>query len=168
MRTSAEFTTQPDAADGIALQTMLSPLHEAWVSEARWFLDPAASAAAPFWDRWGVVRYLNDQFPARFDLHRSLIRELRPSLEPRQLEAIDDGAERIARLRLALDRIGRRRGTAAEFAPIVEEFLAALELWCAEIELAVRNLNRDQLSREGRRLLALIESTTSPGESRAR
>ncbi|HEX6617357.1 MAG TPA: hypothetical protein VF046_13725 [Gemmatimonadales bacterium] len=162
MRISAESTTQSDAIDGTPLQQVLSPLHEAWITEARWFLDPASHASAPFWDRWSVVRYLNDQFPARFDLQRILVRELRPSLEPRHIEAIDGGAERLTRLRLALDRIGRRRGTAAEFAPIVEEFLAALELWCAEVELAVRNLDRGQLSQEGRQVLTLIESTTSP------
>lgn len=162
MRTSAEFTGQPDVA-GTALQEVLSPLHEAWVAEARWFLDPASSAAAPFWDRWSVVRYLNDQFPARFELQRALLREARPSLEQRHLDAIDSGAERLTRLRLALDRIGRRRGTAAEFAPIVEEFLAALELWCAEIELAVRNLNRDQLNEEAGRVLSLIESMAPAG-----
>ena len=163
MRTSAESTPRSDTIDGMPLQQVLSPLHEAWVTEARWFLDPASHASAPFWDRWSVVRYLNDQFPARFELQRNLIRELRPSLEPRHIEAIDGGAERLARLRLALDRIGRRRGTAAEFAPIVEEFLAALELWCAEVELAVRNLNRDQLSEEAGRILGLIESRVSPG-----
>lgn len=163
MRTSAESTAQPDAIDGTPLQQVLSPLHEAWVTEARWFLDPASRASAPFWDRWSVVRYLNDQFPARFDLQRILIRELRPSLEPQHIEAIDGGAERLTRLRLALDRVGRRRGTAAEFAPIVEEFLAALELWCAEVELAVRNVNRDELGEEADRILGLIESTVSPG-----
>jgi hypothetical protein len=162
MRISAESTTQSDAIDGTPLQQVLSPLHEAWITEARWFLDPASHASAPFWDRWSVVRYLNDQFPARFNLQRILVRELRPSLEPRHIQAIDGGAERLTRLRLALDRIGRRRGTAAEFAPIVEEFLAALELWCAEVELAVRNLDRGQLSQEGRQVLTLIESTTAP------
>lgn len=163
MRTSAELTAQPEAVDETTLQGVLGPLHEAWVAQARCFLDPASCSSAPFWDRWSVVRYLNDQFPARFDLERLLVRELRPSLEPRHLEAIDAGAERLTRLRLALDRLGRRRGTAAEFAPIVEEFLAALELWCAEIELAVRNLDRDQLGEEAGRVLTLIETTTSPG-----
>ena len=46
------------------------------------------------------------------------------------------GGERVAELRLTLDRVGRRRVTASEFARAVTDFLKALELWCAEIELA--------------------------------
>jgi hypothetical protein len=157
MRTSAESTAQPDAV-GTTLDLVLSPLHEAWVEEARRFLDPASSATAPFWERWSVVRYLNDQFPLRFDLERALVGECRPLLNQHHLDGIEAGADRLARLRLGLDRIGRRRGTAIEFAPLVEEFLLALELWCAEIELATRRIDRGALPQPAARALAHLEA----------
>ena len=68
----------------------------------------------------------------------------------------------MARLRLGLDRIGRRRGTAAEFALMADELLAALERWCAEIESAVRHVDAEHLSEEGARTLALLESVMRP------
>lgn len=160
MRTSAE-AVRPTAATA-KLDEVLGPLHETWVEEARCFLDPGSCSSAPFWDRWSVVRYLNDQFPARFTLEHELVRELKPFIGRHHAEALEAGAERLAKLRLALDRLGRRRGTAAEFAPLVEEFLLALELWCAEIELAVRAVERDDLPAEGRRLLGHLEAGLPP------
>lgn len=156
MRASAE-SIRPETAEA-GLDDVLGPLHEVWVEEARCFLDPASCSSAPFWDRWSVVRYLNDQFPARFTLEHALIQELRPFIERHHADALEAGAERLARLRLGLDRLGRRRGTATEFAPMVEELLLALELWCAEIELAVRGLRREDLTEEGSRLLAHLET----------
>jgi len=161
MSGSAEFRVQPDALPR-TLDTVLSPLHDAWVEEARRFLDPAATAAPPFWDRWSVVRYLNDQFQARFALERALIEELRPFLQVHHMDAIAAGEERVARLRLGLDRLGRRRGTAAEFAYMTGEFLTALELWCAEIELAVGHIEPGDLPEEGARILAHLESAVRP------
>jgi hypothetical protein len=160
MRPSVE-SVRPETADAglvAGLGEVLGPLHESWVEETRCYLDPASCSSAPFWDRWSVVRYLNDQFPARFALEYELIRELRPFMERHHAETLEAGAERLVRLRLGLDRLGRRRGTSAEFAPMVEEFLLALELWCAEIELAVRTVQRRDLPAEGSRLLARLEA----------
>jgi hypothetical protein len=161
MRTSTDSTAKPDAV-GTTLDVILAPLHEAWIEEARGFLDPAVDSSAPFWERWSVVRYLNDQFPVRFTLEGALIRGLRPSLDPHHMDALEAGADRLARLRLGLDRIGRRRGTAAEFAPMVEELLTALELWCVEIELATRHIERSELSAEGALALGRLEAFARP------
>lgn len=161
MSVSADFQAQPETFPP-ALDTVLSPLHDAWVEEARRFLEPAATASPPFWDRWSVVRYLNDQFQARYALERALLEELRPFLQAHHLDAIAAGEERVARLRLGLDRIGRRRGTAAEFAHLTGEFLTALELWCAEIELAVGHIEPGDLPEEGARILARLESAVRP------
>lgn len=140
------------------LDAVLSPLHDAWVEEVRRFLIPATTPTAPFWDRWSVVRYLNDQFQERFEWERALVMELRPFVPQHDMETLWAGAERVARLRLALDRVGRRRGTAGEFAVVTDEFLKALQLWCAEIELAARRIGRDALAEEGGRILAHLEA----------
>ena len=146
-----------DRAD-TTLDAVLSPVHDAWVEEVRRFLIPATTPTAPFWDRWSVVRYLNDQFMERFGWERALVAELRPFVAQHDTDTLWTGAERVAQLRLALDRVGRRRGTAGEFALVTEEFLKALELWCAEIELAARQIERDALAEEGERILAHLEA----------
>ena len=162
MHTSAESTAQPAAVEP-TLDVVLSPLHEAWVEEARRFLEPASTATAPFWERWSVVRYLNDRFPRRFDLERVLVRECRPLVNQHHVDAMEAGAERLARLRLGLDRAGRRRGTAAEFAPLVEEFMLTLELWCAEIELATRRIDRGSLPGPAGGVLTSLETLSPAG-----
>ena len=154
MRAPAATTSLADTT----LDAVLSPLHDAWVEEVRRFLIPATTPTAPFWDRWSVVRYLNDQFLERFGWERALLAELRPFVTQHDTDTLWVGAERVAQLRLALDRVGRRRGTAGEFALVTDEFLKALELWCAEIELAARRIERDALAAEGERILAHLEA----------
>jgi hypothetical protein len=63
------------------------------------------------------------------------------------------GGQRVAELRITLDRVGRRRGTASEFGNTAAELLKALELWCAEVELATSRVNLDVLLPEARREL---------------
>ena len=66
--------------------------------------------------------------------------------------------DRVIRLRLELDRIGRRRGTAAEVADGARALLDQLTLWLAEIEQGVAGLTRDTLAPEGGSLLARMET----------
>jgi hypothetical protein len=135
------------------LSAMLSPAHDVWIEEARQFILPATFADTPFWERWSAVRYLNDQFLERFNAERMLLAELGPFVTTRETELFAVGGERVAELRLALDRVGRRRGTAVEFAIFAAAFLKALELWCAEIELATAYVQSDALPAEARRIL---------------
>jgi hypothetical protein len=136
---------------------VLSATHDIWVEEARQFLLPATVSDAPFWERWSAVRYLNDQFIDRYDAERELLAELRPFVPVQRSEMLAMGGERVAELRLALDRVGRRRGTAAEFARAAAEFLGALELWCAELELAGSRVQLDALPPEAHRILGYLE-----------
>jgi hypothetical protein len=140
------------------LDAVLGPTHDAWIEEARQLLVPATTPVAPFWDRWSVVRYLDDQFLARFRVERALLSELRPFVTIHEMDRLESGGEQVARLQLALDRIGRRRGTAAEFAALTTEFLQALELWCVEIELAGARVHRDTLPADAQRMLEHLEA----------
>jgi hypothetical protein len=78
----------------------------------------------------------------------------------REKEMVDAGQDRIVRLQLGLDRIARRRGSAAEFAAVAEEFLRALEMWCAENELAAHHMRCRSLTREARRVLEEVEAAS--------
>jgi hypothetical protein len=157
MRAVSAATARAIRADE-TLDAVLSPTHDAWVVEARQLLVPAATPDGQSWDPWSVVRYLNDRFLERFRVERALASELRSFVTVAEMDMLEAGAERVARLHLALDRISRRRGTVAEFAMMATEFLKALELWCADIELAGRRAHRDMLSVEAQRMLQYLDA----------
>lgn len=153
MRFAVDPATEPEQF----LDAALRPSHDAWLWEARRFLTPATVPEAPFWDRWSVVRYLNDQFLERLGVERGLVAELRPYIRPDRMDEIEAAGDRVRRLHLELDRLGRRRGTAASFAAMTEQFLEALGCWCAEIEQAVRRVPVGALAGEAWRTLAHLE-----------
>jgi len=142
-----------------SLERVLRPLHDAWLAEARRFLEPAFDTAADFWSRWDAVRYLADDFLDRLRVARALVRELRPFIAPDVSERLERGGEQIVRARLELDRIGRRRGTAPEFAGGTRRLLTELSVWFAEVELAATVVARDVLPPEAVALLAQLEAT---------
>jgi hypothetical protein len=140
------------------LETILRPVHEGWLEDARQYLDPARNPGAEFWTRWAAVRYLNDEFLGRFEWERALVDELRAFLPLDAAERLRRDGDRLARLRLELDRVGRRRGTGAEVATTTWEFLEQLGLWCAEIEAAAGTIPRETLTEDGVTLLAHLET----------
>ena len=158
MRTSV-MTSAPRGEE--RLDAVLRPIHNTWVEETRRFLDPAIEPGANFWTRWGAVRYLADDFRDRYRRERALVDQLRPFFRLNVAERLGREGDRLFRLRLELDRIGRRRGTAAEVAAGTRELLEQLGVWCAEIELAAGALTRDTLPAEARDLLAHLEAAAS-------
>lgn len=140
------------------LGAVLGPAHDAWVREARRLLLPVTVPDAAFWDRWWMVRYLNEGFLERFAVERALVRELQPFITVREMNTLEGGEERIARLHLALEQISRRRPTTAEGAAMTAEFLEALELWCAEVEIACKGVPLDTLPGEARRALRHLDA----------
>jgi hypothetical protein len=149
--------TSPHRGDQ-ALDTVLGPIHTQWVADVRRFLEPALHVDATQWDRWSAVRYLADDCQQQIGWERGLVGELRHFIDPERGERLAREGEHVARLRLELDRIGRRRGTAAEFAPVAQALLEQLGCWCAEIERAARGLTRSALPPEGGMFLAHLEA----------
>jgi hypothetical protein len=140
------------------LDATLRPIHNAWIAEARGLLGPALEPSVDFWTRWSAVRYLSDDFNDRLQGERAFVEELRPFLRRDAAEQLLQGGDRIFRSRLELDRIGRRRSTAAEVATATRDLLTQLGVWCAKIELAAAGLTRDGLRAEGVALLAHLEA----------
>ena len=124
------------------LEAVLGPIHNAWLAEIHRGLDSATDPASDFWARWVAVRYICDDFQTRYQRERALVDELRPFLLPDAAERLQVEGDRVFHLRLQLDRIGRRRGTAIEFAAGAHELLEQVAVWCAEIELAARGMTR--------------------------
>jgi hypothetical protein len=143
------------------LDALLRPIHNAWVEETRRFLDPAIEPGADFWTRWAAVRYLSDDFRDRYRRERALVDELRPFLRLDVAERLVREGDRLFRLRLELDRIGRRRGTGIEVAAGTRDLLEQLAVWCTEIELAAAGLTLDLLPVEAADLIAQLEGAAS-------
>jgi hypothetical protein len=143
------------------LDAVLQPIHNTWVEETRRFLDPAIEPDADFWTRWAAVRYLSDDFRGRYRRERALVDQLRPFLRLDVAERLVREGDRLFRLRLELDRIGRRRGTGAEVAAGTRDLLEQLGVWCAEIELATASLTRDSLPAGATDLLAHLEAAAA-------
>ena len=141
----------------VPLEAALRPIHVGWLEEAHRFLDPALNPRAEFWTRWAAVRYLNDEFLARFRWELALVDELHPFLTADTSERLRCERARLARLRLEIDRIGRRRGTAAEMAAATRGLLEQLALWCAEIEAAAGAIPREALTGEAAAFLVHLE-----------
>jgi hypothetical protein len=158
MRTSV-MTSAPRHEE--RLDAVLRPIHNAWVETTHRFLDPAIEADADFWTRWAAVRYLSDDFRDRYRRERALVDRLSPFLRLDVAERLVREGDRLFRLRLELDRIGRRRGTAAEVAAAAQDLLEQLGVWCAEIELAAAGLTRDTLPAEATDLLTRLEAASS-------
>lgn len=156
MMTSAARGEEP-------LDAVLRPIHNAAVKEARRFLEPALEPGADFWTRWAAVRYICDDFQERYRRERALLDELRPFLRPETAERLAREGDRVFELRLELDRIGRRRATAAQFAAGTRDLLEQLGLWYAEIELAASGITRDVLPVEGTDLIAHLEAALQIG-----
>ena len=140
------------------LDAVLRPLHNTWVEATRRFLDPALESDADFWTRWAAIRYLSDEFRDRYRRERALVDQLRPFVSLDVAERLAREGDRLFRLRLELDRLGRRRGTAVEVAAVTSDLLEQLGVWCAEIELATAGLTRDELSAGATNLLAHLEA----------
>jgi hypothetical protein len=157
MRTSTVTSAAPHEEP---LDAVLRPIHNGWIQEARRFLEPALEPGADFWARWTAVRYLSDDFRKQYRLERALVDELRPFLAAQVAERLVQESDRVLRLRLELDRIGRRRGTSAEVATGTRDLLAQLGVWCAEIELAGRGITRGALPVDGAELLAHLEASS--------
>lgn len=147
-----------DTDEDKPLASLLRTAHEIWIRETALFLSSAIKENAGFWERWTAVRYLADQFQRPFLRERALVNEMRPFLPAETGDRLSGQGERIAQLGQALDKVGRRRGTARTVAVASREFLQMLRQWCSDIEVAAEQVARDDLPQEGARLVAELET----------
>ena len=150
---------QPSARVADTLGTRFAFAHDNWMTDADSFLLPVTNSDATFWERWGALRYVQEQLLERLHLERNLLEELRAFLTPELKERLWMQADRLTRLLGEFDRLGRQRESARELAHTTRELIDALRLWYAEIEFAAGGIRRNDLSREGARLLAELNST---------
>ena len=152
-----------DAPSAEPLSAILSPIHDCWVERVARFLAPAMMTRASFWERWGAVRYLADEFEARFRAQCALVDSLEPLLHASSVGRLASARKALESTRAELIARGRRRGTAGPVAVLARRFLDQLECWCAGIELATSRLICSDLSEESRQALAHLERMAAVG-----
>jgi hypothetical protein len=156
---ATSVASQPNARVTDSLGPRFTVAHDNWMADGDRFLMPVTNADATFWERWAAVRYVEDQLLERFKLERALLEELRAFLTPKIREQLWMRADRLSRLLGEFTRLGRQRESARELAHTTRELLDALRLWLAEIEFAAGGIRWSDVSREGIRLLAEVNSS---------
>jgi len=119
-----------------AVHGSLRGFHRLWIAETCRVLQPALRAETDFWSRWAAVRNLSGGFRERFWIERRLLEQLRPRLPDPVATRLAAQGEQVYSLHLDLDRGGRRRGAAPEFAALAEALLNELGRWLGDIERA--------------------------------
>jgi hypothetical protein len=106
---------------------------------------------------FSAVRYLADEFEARFRAQCALADSLEPLLDASLLGRLATARKALESTRAELMALGRRRGSAGPVAILARRFIDQLECWCAGIELATSRLICSDLSEESRQAVAHLE-----------
>lgn len=149
--TAMALQAKPPTKDTV--ETRLAPAHDNWMADADRFLAPVINTNATFWDRWGAVRYVDEQLASRFGSEQQLLQQLRAFFPAEVRERLAMQGERLSRLIEDFNRVGRQRESAREVSHTARELTEALRLWYAEIELAASGIRLYDVSRDGIRLL---------------
>jgi hypothetical protein len=115
---------------------------------------------ADFWERWGVVRFLNDQFEGWSRFEYALAESLAGILEPTAAAALSLACYDLEKTRAELMAAGRQHGTARPVAALSRRLLQQTQRWCAALEFATVRLRRADLPEASRELLEHIEAAS--------
>lgn len=152
-----------ERTDTRSVSTTLSLAHDQWMERTARLLAPATRPRASFWERWGAVRFLCDQFAVRFRLERDLAESLAPLLAGSARARLAAAGTAVERTRGELIVIGRRRGTAAEVALLAHRLLDQTRRWCATLEIATAGILAEDLSEVSRELLGRLRTAAGLG-----
>lgn len=160
---TATLIPQAEQVDARSVNATLSLVHDQWMERIARLLAPPASPRATFWERWGAVRFLSDQFEDRFRLECDLAESLAGQLSPSVRVRLHGARAAVERSRSDLMAAGRRRGTAAQVALLCRRFLDQARRWCATLELATAGLAIGDLPPESRTMLARLRTAAGLG-----
>jgi hypothetical protein len=153
--------TTTTAAD--RLEGTLSRIHHRWLETLERILGPAIPPGAAFWDRWGAVRFLTDQFPSFYRLEATLLESLAPALPPSDAARLRQGLGEMERTRSRLVGVGRKRGTAVEVSRQATVLLTLARRWSSALEDAARLVGPADLPPGSKDLLDELASLTQVG-----
>ena len=149
-----------ERVDAESLTTTLTRSHDQWMERIARVLAPATFPHASFWDRWGAVRFLADEYEIHFRMESELVESLGDRLTPSARARLTAAARAVGQTRAELIAAGRRRGTGPEVALLARRFLDQARRWCATLEMATATLSASELSAWSRAILARLEERT--------
>jgi hypothetical protein len=151
----ASMAAQTRSATTVA--DVLVPLHEQWLATVHRAIGPALLGTSTVWDRWTAVRYLRDEFAARFENERSLVRRI-PRLDREAFQRIEAGSDTLERLRVQVGLAGRHRHTGGLVMLLLQNLLELLVDWCKAVERAVACVPLASLPIEAVQVLTDLEA----------
>jgi len=143
--------------------SVLAIIHEGWIKQVSSFLAPAMELHADLWSRWGVARFLGDQFGDRFRLECAFTDALDGVISPDAAARLTAGRNDVARTSEDLMAAGRRPDTPMLTGILARRFIEQVARWCIELELATAHLAPADLSVTARRLLARLRMADALG-----
>jgi hypothetical protein len=143
----------PPGSLGDALMTV----HDRWLAELRGVVQPIMGNVGDAAAHHTVLRRLDEMMTRWNDGERRLMKQVLPLLPP-------DPVRRLTRADVAIGRVyddlkkfdTDSIDTAAPARELILDLLDALQLWCAEFELAAAILPAERLGDESRTLLARL------------
>ena len=152
---------KPSRRSALPLSARLRDLHLRWIDETSDWVSPALAPDADFWNGWGAVRYINDQFDRQYRRECALVAAILPLLPPTDAFTLCAATVLLERTRRDLDHLGRRQGMTHAVAAVAGRFLKLLRTWLGEIERVSEELTVDDLAPEGRRALAQLTAAAA-------
>jgi hypothetical protein len=134
----------------------LQGLHERWLREVRWVLDPARQDEAGLWIRWRAIQYLEAGFARRFGREQRAVISLHGHLTGAQASHLWAAGELLTQLLERLNQLVGLCHRAKEFSAVTLTVLTALEYWCQQVEDALGAVRWGEVPAECRCLFEVI------------
>jgi hypothetical protein len=129
-----------------------------WLDQASAWLAPAMEPEADFWDGWGAVRYLDDQFARLYRLQDAFVKAILTRISPSDALQLKQKTTELKAARRKLDRVGRRKGMAQAVAAACALFLGLFEAWLEEIQRLMQGVTRAELPPPAQEALARLQA----------
>ena len=141
----------PRFTPGEVVPSVIAQVHDVWMTDASQLLEPLMQSGSSFFDRWAAMNYLSDRLPERLTLEQALLRALERSLSLEVRNRVWNQSNRVTRLHAELHELGDQRAAAGDLARATQNFLDALRLWYAEIELATHSIRWQDMGTAAKR-----------------
>jgi len=132
---------------------MLMGAHDRWLATVRQIVTRILAPDVAVMERWTALAELDRELGEWYDGELKLARDLAPLLANGADRRLARAQHAIARVREEISALVPSPDSAAALREAVLDLLDVLQLWCAELELAVTDVAVGQLSGESKALL---------------
>jgi hypothetical protein len=146
------------------LRPALERLHREWLEQVDAALQPARSADASIWVRWGAAQYVEHELLPHYRRELAAIGAVLARAEAGEKAHLWALGELIELLSGELGELVQLAQSGAAFAASTNKLLRALECWCRAVESAAGRGSWQALGPEARARLARLTAATHAGE----